>query len=193
MSTTSIIIATHERPHLLPRAIESARAAGTDVEVVVVDDASAAATQRICHNLKGITYVRLDRNQRVAGARNIGILNSTGEYLSFLDDDDTRLEGSIDLQVAALESTPEAGLIYGRALISGPRTGFGTDMEVEPPFREPEHFYPRHCPDGDIFWELLEQNFIPCGAAVFRRSCLLRVGFWINHHPGLRIGICGFV
>jgi hypothetical protein len=27
-----------------------------------------------------------------------------------------------------------------------------------------------------VLWELLGQNFIPCGTAVFRRSCLERVG-----------------
>lgn len=37
MTKASIIITTHNRPHLLPRAVESARAAGSDVEIVVVD------------------------------------------------------------------------------------------------------------------------------------------------------------
>jgi glycosyltransferase involved in cell wall biosynthesis len=121
--STSVIIATHERPNLLPRAIESAKAAGKDMEVVVVDDASSAEAQSICRNLRRITYVRLERKQRVASARSIGILNSSGEYLSYLDDDDVRVEGSLDLQVAALQSAPEAGLIYGQARISDSRTG----------------------------------------------------------------------
>jgi len=33
--------------------------------------------------LGGIRYVRVDRNQQVAGARNLGILNSTGGTLLF--------------------------------------------------------------------------------------------------------------
>jgi glycosyltransferase involved in cell wall biosynthesis len=47
MPLTSIIITTHNRPHLLTRAVESARAAGTNVEVVVVDDASTDETDSV--------------------------------------------------------------------------------------------------------------------------------------------------
>jgi len=65
----SIIIATRSRPRLLPRAVKSAQAAGSNVEVVVVDDASTDETAEVCRGLSGITYVRAEHNQRVAGAR----------------------------------------------------------------------------------------------------------------------------
>jgi len=42
MPKASIIITTHNRPQLLPCAVSSARESGTDVEIVVVDDASGA-------------------------------------------------------------------------------------------------------------------------------------------------------
>lgn len=165
MPRVSVIITTHNRPRLLARAIESARASARgDVEVVVVDDASEDETERLCRADSGIVYVRAERNQGVAGARNIGLLASRGDYLTFLDDDDVRLPGSLDGQVEALASAPEAGFIYGQALI-GRQSGAPTG-----------EFYPARCPRGDVFWELLAQNFVPCGAAVFRRSCLYGVG-----------------
>src|SRR6185503_4883445 len=103
MSKISIIIPTHSRPHLLPRAVESAHAAGTDVEVIVVDDASVDRTAKVCGELSGIKYVRVDRNQGVAGARNVGLMHAEGEYIAFLDDDDLRLPGSLDLQAQNLD------------------------------------------------------------------------------------------
>src|SRR5712671_2834149 len=169
----SIIIATHDRPQLLPRAVESARAAGTSVEIVVVDDASTDRTAQLCQTLSGIKYVRTERNQRVAGARNIGLVASRGEYISFLDDDDARLPGSLDAQIEALEREPQAGLIYARAIWG--------DQQGEPGDRS----YPLDCPQGDIFWQLLTRNFIPCGSVVFRRSCLARVGLLDDRIPGL--------
>lgn len=54
MPQVSIIIPTHNRPHLLPRAVASAQAAGKDVEVIVVDDASRDETATVCEGLSGI-------------------------------------------------------------------------------------------------------------------------------------------
>lgn len=173
MPKTSIIIATRKRPDLLPRAVESARAAGRDVEIVVVDDASTDDTARVCKSLSAINYVRVERNQGVAGARNIGLAASHGEYLTFLDDDDQRLPDSLELQIGALEREPEAGLIYGQAIL-GHQDG-----------RPTEQAYPSNCPQGDLFWDLLSRNFIPCGSVVFRRACLERVGLLDERIPGL--------
>src|ERR1044071_9505084 len=114
MPRSSIIMAPHSRPQLLPRAVESARAAGIDVEVIVIDDASMDETAGVCRALKGIKYLRVERNQRVAGARNIGLVASKGEYISFLDDDDMRLPGSLALQIELLARNPDAALVYGQ-------------------------------------------------------------------------------
>lgn len=173
MGTASIIITTHNRPHVLPRAVESARESGKDIEIVVVDDASSDQTAEICKSLSNINYVRVERNQGVAGARNIGLVASSGEFVSFLDDDDTRMPGSLDHQLGILKSEPQAGLIYGQA--------FYGDQEGNPTDR----FYPADCPQGDLFWKLLCRNFIPCGSAVFRRSCLSRVGLLDDSIAGL--------
>lgn len=173
MPKVSVIITTHSRPTLLPRAIESAFRAAEQAEVVVVDDASADATSEVCQSFPAVKYVRVERRQGVAGARNLGVLASTSDYVSFLDDDDVRLPGSLDLQLAALQSSPEAGLIYGRMLVGGESCEPGD--EILPP----------SCPQGDVFWKLLRRNFIPCGSAVFRKSCLSRVGLLDETIPGL--------
>jgi glycosyltransferase involved in cell wall biosynthesis len=173
MVLTSIIITTHNRPQWLARAVQSARAAGSNIEIVVVDDASTDDTASVCGTLRGIKYVRVERNQRVAGARNIGLLASCGEYVTFLDDDDQRLPNSLDEQVRLLEADEQAGVIYGQAIV-GDQSGKPTNQ-----------IYPLECPHGDVFWELLGQNFIPCGSAVFRRSCLKSVGLLDNGIAGL--------
>ena len=86
--------------------------------------------------------MRIERNQKVAGARNVGIAVSTGEYLTFLDDDDARLPGSLALQVEQLERCPDVGLSYGQA-VYGDQLGRHTDR-----------VYPRQGPEGDIFWNV---------------------------------------
>ena len=173
MTKVSIIIATRNRCGILPRAVESARRAGTDVEIVIVDDASDDRTQDVCEAWSDIRYVRARRRQGPGGARNLGLIASTSEYISFLDDDDLRLPGSLDAQVNLLEAYPEAGMSYGRAL-------FG-DEECRPK----GGFYPSFCPHGDVFQELLQWNFIPCPSVVFRRACIRRIGLLDEEATGL--------
>jgi glycosyltransferase involved in cell wall biosynthesis len=165
MALTSIIIPTHDRPELLQRAVESARAAGREVEVVVVDDGSTDDTRKVCELLRNIVYVRLEERGGVGFARARGIEASSGTYISFLDDDDVRLPGSIDWQVAVLDRVPEAALVYGQIYL-------GTqDLAIAR-----ERFSPRSCPSGDVFWDLLSSNFIPSGSVVVRRSVIGAVG-----------------
>jgi cellulose synthase/poly-beta-1,6-N-acetylglucosamine synthase-like glycosyltransferase len=73
-----IIITTRNRPHLVPRAMQSAQASGSDVEIVVVDDASSDETAAVCKDLSGINYVRVEHNQGVAGERTGGSDAATG-------------------------------------------------------------------------------------------------------------------
>lgn len=171
--TVSVIIATYDRPRLVPRAIESALAAGRDVEVIVVDDASPTGeTEEVCRRYEGVRYFRAARNQRLGGARNIGVALSRGAFISFLDDDDTRLPGSLDAQRELLLADADAAMVYGQATLEW--TGGDSGPEK----------YPLECPEGDIFWELMERNFVPVPAALFRRELLFRVGLPQDTTPG---------
>ncbi|HEY4639850.1 MAG TPA: glycosyltransferase family A protein [Thermoanaerobaculia bacterium] len=165
MPLTSVIIPTHDRPQLLPRAVESARRAGTEIEIIVVDDGSTDETSAVCKSLQDIVYVRLDQRQGVGHARTAGIAASSGRYISFLDDDDARMPGSIDRQLAILEAAPDAGLVYGQIH----RASQTLAVNGRPPF-------PQACPSGDIFWTLIGSNILPSGSILVRRSAIDEVG-----------------
>src|SRR5262249_47587269 len=151
---------THNRPDLLPRAVQSAWGAGRNVEVIVVDDASKDETAEVCRSIDGIKYVRIERNQGVAGARNVGIMHSEGEFVTFLDDDDLRLPGSIDLQVRALIDNPAAGFVCGAMLMA--------DQNYQP---NGDVTHPGHA-SGDVFWPILALDFPAMGlSTLIRRAC----------------------
>lgn len=166
MPKVSVVITTYNRSKFLPRAVESAHNAGSDVEVIVVNNGSTDDTDEVCRKMTGIKYVRLEKNANPGGGRNAGILASSTPYIAFLDDDDVRLPGSIDLQVKILEENPEAALIYGQ-MICG-------DEDCNPS----DKVEPIECPAGDIFWKMLEVPFIPCLSVIIRRSCLDKVGLF---------------
>jgi cellulose synthase/poly-beta-1,6-N-acetylglucosamine synthase-like glycosyltransferase len=164
MASVSVVITTYNRAQLLPRAIESAQQAGSDLEVIVVDDCSTDETPDVCASLNGIRYVRLSSNKGLANARNVGIAESSSEYIAFLDDDDLRLPNSIQGQLRTLESDPRYAFCYGPTLIADSRRQLPTG-EV----------YPLECPQGDIYWELLENNFVPMPSVLARKSSLLEL------------------
>lgn len=174
MAEVSVVIPTHDRARWLPRAVASAQAAGREVEVIVVDDASTDDTPHVCAGLAGIRYVRLESNVGLARARNAGIAESRGEFLAFLDDDDQRLPGSLDLEVAALRRNPAASLAYGPVLVGDP-------VENRPG----DERRPARPIGGDIFWRLLETNFIYVPSTLVRRARVVELGGFDLDVPGV--------
>jgi glycosyltransferase involved in cell wall biosynthesis len=162
MPRVSVIIPTYNRAALLPRAVESVWRAGTDLEVIVVDNASIDDTPQVCERLKGIRYVRLERNTGTAGGRNAGIMESRADLVTFLDDDDIRIPRSLDTQARFLEAHIDLAFVYGRVLIGDTQNCIPTG-----------ECYPASCPAGDVFWELLTNNFIPMPSVVARKKRLI--------------------
>jgi glycosyltransferase involved in cell wall biosynthesis len=150
---------------MLPLAIESAKNAGGNPEVIVVDNGSTDETPEVCRTISGIRYIRLDPNVQQARARNAGIETSTGEFLVFLDDDDIRLPGSLDAQINLLESDPSLGFVYGPVLIGDSKNCVPTG-EVSL----------AQCPEGDLFWALLERPFIHLHSVVARKKLIEEAG-----------------
>lgn len=87
----SLIVCTHNRVGLLPRALDSALAQqGVRLEVIVVDDCSSDGTDQMLTRKYGnkIKLIRLEENKRVAHATNKGFAASRGDYIALLGDDD---------------------------------------------------------------------------------------------------------
>jgi len=173
MPRLSIVIPTHSRPHFLPEAVESAKQAASDVEVIVVDDSSTDATRSVCQTLSGIKYIRLDPNRHTAGARNAGIAISQAEFLHFHDDDDLLLPGQLEHLLDVLDRNPTAAFAYGQVSISNARTLDKTNQ-----------LSPQSPRSGDIFWDVIKWNFIPILAAVVRKRPLIEIGCFDITLPG---------
>lgn len=114
----SCVIITHNRVELLKRAVNSViNQTYRNLEIIVVDDASDDGTRVYGESLirSGVKYTYISKDESKGGnhARNLGIENSTGEYVAFLDDDDYWLPDKIEKQVKYAKEHPEIGMIYG--------------------------------------------------------------------------------
>lgn len=103
----SVIIATYKRKESLRKAIDSIISQTySDIEVIVVDDNADpqwnSIVQGIVDQYSQVIYIKNLINKGSAETRNIGIYVSTGEYITFLDDDDVYLSQKIEFQLHAM-------------------------------------------------------------------------------------------
>lgn len=106
-NTVSVVIPSHNRRHLLRRCLATVLAQeNVDVEVLVCDDGSTDGTADAVAAIADprLRVVRRERPHGVSAARNLGIAESSGQWVAFLDDDDLWAPNKLSLQIAALEA-----------------------------------------------------------------------------------------
>ncbi len=167
----SAIIPTYNYGQYLGRALDSILAQEGlgqqfDIEIIVVDDASTDTTPEVVQRYPQVRYLRLQHRQGVSAARNAGIHASTGNYISFLDADDTWLPQKLRVQVPLLLANPQVGVVYSQSLRRG-ITG--------------EHLFPdaSQAPSGAVFEALLAYNFaVRCASLLIRREAFEKAGYF---------------
>jgi len=169
----SVIIPTYNRARLVERAISTVVAqTHEDLEILVIDDGSTDDTQA---RLSRIDDPRLrlihQENAGVATARNRGIREASGAFLSFLDSDDEWLPEKLEKQVEALTASPR---YVGVCLIGGQVMAEGG---MSPPQTSPE---------GYLFDQLLLRNTVfACMSALVRREVFEAVGGYDPSLPAI--------
>ncbi|MFE4104662.1 glycosyltransferase family 2 protein [Almyronema epifaneia] len=131
----SIIIPTHNRPHLLEKAVKSAlQQTLKNIEVIVVDDASDPPAQLADH--PQLSVIRLSTSHGGAGARNVGTQAAQGRWITYLDDDDQLLPHMAETSLKALAATdlpPPVAVISGIEVVD--ETGQHQEERLPPPVR----------------------------------------------------------
>lgn len=118
----SIVIPTHNRPDGLEQAVESVlQQTFLPIELIVVDDGSEPpVTDKIFINAPDGVRTILLRNKRPLGAaitRNKGVENANGDWVAFLDDDDTFFPEKLERIVNVIKLNPDVDLIYHPAMV----------------------------------------------------------------------------
>lgn len=173
----SVILPTHNRAALLPRAVESVLAQShRDLELVIVDDASTDDTPRVLERYRAdprVRIVRAERNLGGAGARNLGISEAGAPLIAFQDSDDYWLPTKLERQMAALAAEPDAGLCYGMAIFYR--------RHKSAAFPKDAYLLPRDEFDklsGDMSLEVLKANPASTQTILVRRDVLERAGLF---------------
>ena len=115
----SIIVPLYNKAPYVRKALESIMSQTfTDWECIIIDDGSTDNSAAICEEIihpfihSSVHPIRLIRqpNSGVAKARNIGIENSHGQFVCFLDADDWWEQNYLEEMDQLIKEYPDAGL-----------------------------------------------------------------------------------
>lgn len=112
----SVIIPSYDYGHLIAETLRCLQAQSYENwECLIVDDGSTDNTAAVVNSFVAedarFQYFS-QANQRQAAARNLGLKESKGSYVQFLDSDDLIEQSKLELQVNYLEQHPEVDIVY---------------------------------------------------------------------------------
>ncbi len=113
MQKVSVIIPTYNYAHFIAEAVESVLAQTFPIfEIIVVDDGSSDNTEEVIkHFGDKVRYIK-QKNSGVCAARNNGVKNACGDFIAFLDADDTWLPEKIEKQITKFDEDSQIGLVH---------------------------------------------------------------------------------
>lgn len=157
MPLVSVVVSVYNGEKFLRPALESLFAQDySPFEVIFIDDGSQDGSGEVARQFPKLQYV-YQENQGLAAARNAGLNLARGEYLAYLDADDTIPTHKLSRQVSYLEEHPEVGCVLGRQ-----------EIILEAGF-EPPDWLTRDSIYGDL-------DGIPFVSSMIRTAALRKVG-----------------
>lgn len=115
--TISIIIPVYNAAGYLERCVDSILSQGyASLQVILVDDGSTDSSPEICDMYSKqdnrVICVHKD-NGGVSSARNCGLSKTEGEYVMFVDSDDTLAEGALNAIISIIHSSSPDFILGG--------------------------------------------------------------------------------
>jgi glycosyltransferase involved in cell wall biosynthesis len=163
-----IIMPTHNPGAFILEALESCMIQTyKDIKVTVINDCSTTDVSYLKKKFPKINLIKTPTNLGPGGARNYGIKNTSGDIISFLDDDDVMDMNKILWSVQEFKKNSKIGMTCGnyRILVHG---------RLRPPFY-------RKAPV--INWEtMMRQNWVASGSVSVRRSTFEKVGLFSEEY-----------
>jgi glycosyltransferase involved in cell wall biosynthesis len=168
----SVVIPAHNHARFLPDALASVRQqTWREFDVVVVDDGSTDNTAEVVAGFAPHVRYLYQPNAGPSSARNTGIRHTHGEYVAFLDADDTWMPEKLALQVEYLDAHPDAGLVFTKVLVMS--------EAGQPLYTYPHRYrYGRRAFARLLLWPYGSMNVV-----MVRRACFERFGLFDESLP----------
>lgn len=167
----SVIIGTYERYDLLQKSIESVlNQSYENIELIVVDDCSRDERYKSLIGNKDFKFIQLEKNSGLpAVPRNVGIKESKGKWISFLDDDDYFLPTKIEKQMTF---TDKYKFICSEAIYDNNNSKYARGLYLD--------YWKRINPNEtyDFDFDLIKKhNLIINSSVLIKKEILEKIGY----------------
>lgn len=167
----SVIMPTYNRAYVLWRAIQSVLAqTERRWELLVVDDGSTDCTRRMLEEFRDPRVSTIETaNHGPSAARNLGLERAVGEYVAYLDSDNTWLPNFLEKMLDSASAGDDVLWYCGATVSFWDRDEAGKWRLIE---RAPE---PRRQYNLDQVWQLKSPD---TNCLLHRRDVALEVDGW---------------
>lgn len=155
----SIVIPTYGRTEKLRKAINSVLSQTySNLEVIIVDDnKDLLIKENNVHLISEIgdhrvKYIDLNGNVGAAKARNTGIMNASGYFIAFLDDDDVWAKTKLMKQIIVFNEAkvPNIGVVYCEVSLVKKQREFAVIKTYQNDFSIQNQFFTNVCSTSTI-------------------------------------------
>jgi glycosyltransferase involved in cell wall biosynthesis len=165
--TISVVIPCRNMGAYVGAAIDSVFAQAYAVhEVIVIDDKSDDDTLQVLESFGARITVLEGPGRGSSVARNLGILAATGDHVAFLDADDLWLPSRLEQQVKLLSAA--CGFVF---------SDWYRNDSPDNPGAPVLPGYSWVC-EGEVFSNLLRENFISTSSVLLRKDLLAHTGLF---------------
>ena len=163
----TVIIPTYNRAVFLDKAIKSViDQSCRDLELIVIDDGSTDQTEQLIRAItdKRLKYIKKD-HKGVSAARNIGIKQSRGRFISFLDSDDMFKHTKLEIVYKYIDDFPKRMIFHTEELWYR----HGKILNQKKIHKKPE---------GDVFKNSLKLCCIGMSTTVVKKELFEHIGIF---------------
>ena len=176
--SVSVVIPTWNRAHTIARAIESALRQSLPVlEILVCDDGSTDGTESVVRQISSgdarVRWIAGERGGCPAIPRNRGLPEARGDWLAFLDSDDTWRPEKLAVQMEALRQSGGLAVCSNAMRVHSDGRQIGLLLDWERP--------------NLAFADLLDVNRVVCSSCMLHRS-LISITGGFPEDPEFKVG-----
>jgi glycosyltransferase involved in cell wall biosynthesis len=168
MTEISVIIPVYNSSEYILEALDSVFAQSfKDFEVIVVDDGSTDDTRQKIQNYSHKIRYFYQENGGPSKARNLGIRESTGKYIAFLDADDVWLPSKLEKQIAEFKKNPDLGMVITENSLFDERGVYRATVGKS-----------NYLMQGDLVTNIFLRSGVVTPTVMVRREVFDKIGFF---------------